>query len=191
MRKASGVEFLPGELFIDQNDRMPRPRPVIAHGGMHAVAVEEQGGTGFTTEDAVPGHVFESANCRVGAGRMQMASWNIGECSVIGSHVVEINLDFEVERIRSGYIEVPAYVAQGAWGDDAELGKEEKTLAAGQLLNQGVVGWVIDQVDEEWILRQGIGKIKKSRGSRTLGNVAKPVFFGAVGVANKGLLDGF
>ena len=131
MRKVSGIEFLPGKLFIDQNDRMPRLRPVIAHGGMHAVAVEEQGGTGFTAEDAVTGHVFESANCRVGAGSMQMAAWNIGECSVIGPHVAEINLDFEMERIRLGYIEVPSYVAQGTRGDDAKLGKEEKTLVVG------------------------------------------------------------
>ena len=122
---------------------------------------------------------------------MQMAAWNIGECPVSRSHVAEINLDFEVERIRSGDIEVPSYVAQWTWGDDAKLGKEEKTLVVGQLLNQRVVGRMIDQINEEWILRQGIGKIKKSRGSRTLGNVAKPSFFGLVGVAHKGFLDGF
>ena len=50
-----------------------------------------------------------------------VASRDVGERSPVFSHVVQIELDFHVKRVREGDVVVPPYIAQGAGHHRPEL----------------------------------------------------------------------
>ena len=186
---AVGIVSLCGEFLVDEDDRAARGGTAVEHRGVHAVAVEEQGGAGAGIEGAMAGHVLEAIDTGIRTSGGEVAAGDVGEGPLVGAAIVELELDFEVQGIGAGYVKVPADIAERARRHGAELGEVENGLAVHQFLQQRIPRRMIDETDEERDLRQRVGDVEEGGRCRACCHALQPLVFGGSGAAVEGGLD--